>query len=537
MAASHWLVKSCYALDGSAFYRRAKQFCYSLLEDPHSPMRPYFDITMIVLVVSSVFVIIWEETGAVGPGAIYFSDGALIVFAIEYFLRIWIYSDAHKIIIDKYEHAELLNQPFVARDALWAVLRDKWAYIKTPHAVIDLLAILPSFRAFGFLRFLLLFRLLKVFRYARSLNEFAQVLHEKRFELYTLAMFSGFVVLTASTAMLFFESKSPESQIHTVFDAVYWAVITIFTVGYGDITPHTPEGRVVTIVLVVSGVVVIAFSTSIIVTAFTEKMRKLREDRVFSEIERYDGYTLIGGFGRMGEAVAEKLLRNHEAVIVVDRRADRVELARSRGILALEGDVTDSRLLDNLKLSTHAKRILCLTEDDVSNVYVTLSARQLNPTAEIIARATSNDVIKKLKLAGATHVVTPFQTAALIAAEYIGQPVAFDAVYGALSGTRDIAIDAVPVRLGSRLDGKPVGDIDFAGQHLLLFGVVRASGQHVTTEHHYYDLVSRHFYFNPKAHFVLRAHDILVVFGHSLTLGHFKKELELGKGFKRTAQS
>lgn len=537
MATSHRLVKWCYALDASPSYRRTKQFFHGLLEDPHSPLRLYFDISMIVLVVVSVFVIIWEATGELNPVAAFFSTFALTVFAVEYCLRVWLYSDAHKIIIDKYEHAELLSQPFSVRNAVLAVLGDKWAYIKTPQAIVDLLAILPSFRAFGFLRFLLLFRLLKIFRYARNLHEFAQVVHEKRFELYTLAMFSGFVVLTASTAMLFFEAQSPESQIHNLFDAVYWAVITIFTVGYGDITPHTPEGRVITIALVVSGVVVIAFSTSIIVTAFTEKMRKLREDRVFSEIERYDDYTLIGGFGRMGEAVAEKLLRNHERVIVVDRRADRVELARSRGILALEGDVTDSRLLSNLKLSTHAKRILCLTEDDVSNVYVTLSARQLNPTAEIIARATGEGVIKKLKLAGATHVVTPFQTAALIAAEYIGQPVAFDAVYGAVSGTHDIAIDAVPVRPGSRMDGKPVGDIDFFGQHLLLFGVVRAVGQNVAAEHHYYDLVSRHFYFNPKAQFVLHAHDILVVFGHSLTLGHFKKELELGKGFKRAVQS
>ena len=193
----------------------------------------------------------------------------------------WLYNDSHQILIEHWERAELMGLPFRLGPALWAVLRRKLAYMATsPMAIIDLLAILPSYRPLRFLRLFLLFRLLKLFRYARNLSAFGQVLVEKRFELYTLSVFVGSVVLIATVAIYLFEAQAPDSRVLTLMDALYWAVITITTVGYGDIVPSTTEGRVVAMVLVFAGIAVISFATSIVVMAFHEKMRELRDNRV-----------------------------------------------------------------------------------------------------------------------------------------------------------------------------------------------------------------------------------------------------------------
>ncbi len=103
---------------------------------------------------------------------------------------------------------------------------------------------------------------------------------------------------------------NPDSPIDTFFDAVYWAMATLSTVGYGDITTVTTEGRVVAMTLIVSGIGVLAFSTSIVVAAFQERLGDLHEYRILAELERVQGYTLICGFGEVGQEVAEHMSGN-----------------------------------------------------------------------------------------------------------------------------------------------------------------------------------------------------------------------------------
>jgi len=154
------------------------------------------------------------------------------------------------------------------------------------------------------------------------------VLVEKRFELYTLSVFVGSVVLIATVAIYLFEVDAPDSRVASMMDALYWAVITVTTVGYGDIVPVTPEGRVVAMVLVFAGIGVISFATSIIVMAFHEKMRELHDSRVYAQVERKSDITIVCGFGRIGQVVAQRLAAAGDAFVIVDRDAGAVELAR-----------------------------------------------------------------------------------------------------------------------------------------------------------------------------------------------------------------
>jgi voltage-gated potassium channel len=532
MSLSDTLIRFAYWLQASARYAGLKGFFHRLLTDPRSHRRVVYDGAMIGLVLTSVYLLIYEVRHPLGFWADVFEAFVVTVFVTEYLLRMWLYNDSHRILIEQWEHAERVGMRFRPVSALWAVVRRKLAYMVTPMAIIDLLAILPGYRPLRFLRIFLLFRLLKLFRYARNLTAFGQVLLEKRFELYTLSIFVGSVVLIAAVAMYLFEAEQVHPRVTSLMDAVYWAVITITTVGYGDITPQTTEGRLVAMVLVFAGIAVISFATSIIVMAFHEKMSELRDNRVFSSVERMSGVTIVCGYGRIGQVVAQRLAASRDPFVVVDRNAEAVALAHRQGYLSVAGDATDGALLANLGLGRQASRVLCLTHDDISNVYITLTARQASPHILIISRANKAETVRKLTQAGASHVVRPYEVVSHMAAEFIGQPVAFNALYDVITRARGIHLEPVTVAAGSWLDARRVGDIDFADRHLMLFGVIRSHASPVADDPERYELHAAHFYFNPKPELRLHASDILMLIGHQASLSQFKERFRQRRSWK-----
>ena len=494
-------------------------------------MRPYFDLSMILLVISSVYLIIYEVRHDLGTFGQVFEWFAVSIFLLEYLLRFWLYNSSHKIMIEHYEKAEFVNRTFSPWLALKDIVSVKWEYMTQPLAIIDLLAIIPSYRPLRFLRIFLLFRLFKLFRYVHSYNKFVQILSEKRFEFYTIFMFIIFIVFTSATAIFFFEAKEDGGgEIVTFFDAVYWSLITLTTVGYGDITPQTTEGRVITMILVICGLAVIAFITSVIVSAFTEKMVEMRENRVFAELEKKPGlHTILCGYGRMGTIVAEHLAKEKSHFVIIESDPENASRAKRAGYLVIEGSAENSELLKSAGLLDRAEMILCLTGSDVVNVYITLTARYLNPEIQIISRANREDGVRKLKQAGANHSVIPFKVIGLIAVEFIGQPVAFEAIHDILSGKHDIGLETVTVRKNSNLDGQNIGDIDFIRNKLQLFGVITNKEREYEQCKKPFALKLNHFYFNPDSSFKLQVGDIILVIGHQYSIVHFKEKLALGR--------
>lgn len=520
------LVQACLFLESHAGYQGLKSQARDLLDNPRSQRKRYFDLFMILLVLSSVALLVYAVENPLEPWMRWFEALAVSVFITEYLGRVWVYSDIHRGILDHVSQAEFLARPFRLGPALRDALRKKWEYLSTPLAVIDLLAILPSYRPIRLLRVLLLFRLFKLFRYSRSVHGMAGILSEKRFEFYTLALFMAFVVLAAGSAVYVFEGDEPGSKIDTYFDAVYWAMVTLSTVGYGDITTVTTEGRVVAMALIVSGIGVLAFSTSIVVSAFQERLEDLREHRVLGELERLHGYTLICGFGEVGQVVATKLSRNRARFAVIDHDPERVLLATRLGYPAVHGDVTDNALLERIGVADRVHTLVCITGDDVKNVFLTLSARRMNEGLRIIARAGKKEVVRKLTLAGANHVVAPFEMIGLIGAEYVGRPVAFEAIHGILHGDLEVILETVRVSGNSPLAGSLVGGVDFAAKRLLLFGIIAEQGRSERCGGRYPLEDGYCFYFKPADDFTLSPGNMLILFGHELSLRHFKRTVD-----------
>jgi len=519
------IIRFAYFLKTSHRYRNAKMFFLDLLENSHSRLKSYFDLFMILLVMLSVFLLIYEIDNQPEPLSKWFEDFVVGVFIAEYVLRGWLYSDSHKILIEQYERSQYLGIKFRLRVPLGLILSRKLKYVFSPFAIIDLLAILPSYRPLRILRIFLIFRIFKLFRYSQSIKLFTEVLGSKRFELLTLAMFVGFLLFIASTAIYMFENESDGGRIRHLFDALYWSVVTMSTVGYGDITPQTPGGRIVALALIIIGLGVLAFFTSIIVTAFTEKMGELAENRTYTEVEKQEDFVIICGFGRVGQEVARQMEKDRQAFVVIDNSEKNAFVARKKGRLVIQNDASKNDVLLLAGINNGAKAVLCTTENDVINVYVTLSSRHLNPNIKIISRANRQENVDKLKLAGANFVVQPFEIAGLLAAEYVGQPVASQAILGILSEEKHILMETILIPKGSETDGMQIKQVEFEQRRLTLIGVISNNPLH-SKHRNRYKVYNRHFYFNPAGEFVLQDGDILVLLGREYSIDHFKDQIE-----------
>jgi voltage-gated potassium channel len=402
----------------------------------------------------------------------------------------------------------------------------------SPFAIIDLLAILPSYRPLRILRIFLIFRLFKLFRYSNSVKLFSDILSSKRFELLTLLVFTCLLMFVASVSIYLFEHSVPESNINNLFDAFYWAIVTMATVGYGDIVPHTTAGRLVTVMLILTSLGILAFFTSILISAFNEKMPMLRENRTFAELERYKSFIIICGYGRVGQEIAKLLSNDNQKFVIIDKKEVNVEMARKHNYMVIHADASKNEVLLSAGICRGASTVLCITGDDVTNVYVTLTSRHLNKDVRIISRANCNENFNKLYQAGADQVIRPFEISGLLAVEFLGQPVAFEAITGILQNQTEIVMETILVTEGCLLESKQVDQLLLGQKKLTLLGVISANPVHLEHKNKY-QVKQQHFYFNPDPEFILRHEDMLVVFGRKLSIDHFRDQVEQSRLLRR----
>ena len=515
------LIAFSFYLDSNLTYNKIKKFFWRLMNDENFLYKKIFDSFMLILVLISVSILIYDIKHEIHPLLEDFDYYFITsVFLIEYIIRVWVYNDIHKIIIQEYEESTFLGRKFSLGKVIKATIAKKWEYIKTPFAIIDFLAILPGYRPLRIFRIFIIFRLFKVVRYLKSINTFIEVLANKKFELFILLLAVTFVTFIGGAVIYVFEAHD-NPKLHNFFDAIYWSLITISTVGYGDITPVTPEGKVLTMVLIFFGIGFISFATSIIATAFAEKLDQLKADRVVREAKSMENIYLICGYSNESEILCDRFKKENQDFIVVDINENRVNQAINKGYIALRGDVTDREFLKKLNFDNISK-IFVLTNDDIANAFIVLSLKFLSK--EIIALANDDRNVSKLQKAGANFVVVPTLATALLISEYIGNPITFEVIDAILSGKKKAVIDEIIVIENSILDGKLIGEIDFDQFKILLFGVLKKNSSNLLNET--FMVNKKHFHFNPPFDLKLEAGDIIVVMGYSISVNYFKYLVE-----------
>jgi len=507
-------VNFAYFLESSKNYYNTKHFFYELLEDNNSKKRKYFDFFMIFLVLSTVAILIYEVNHPLLPWLDTYETIAVVIFIIEWLSRLWVSSHSRKHIIQEYEKCQLTDQEYKVKNSLKKILKEKLSFIFSPMSIIDLLAILPYYRPLRILRILMLFRLFKILRYTNSIKQFRHVFVEKKFEFLTLAIMFFMAIAFGSTIIFIYEGAGVNPNINNYFDAIYWSVITISTVGFGDISPVTIQGRVATLFLVVGGMGVIAFSTSIVTTALSEKLLILKEEKVIGEANSLDDFIIICGFGRMGKVLANEFEKIQQKFIIIDQDDETFKHSENQNFLAIKGDATDSSLLENIGIKHHgAKTIIAITDNDAVNLSIILTARSLNPDIHIIARANDTEAKEKLLLAGAHEVILANEITALVASEYIGQPVAFEAIDDILLNSEDAIMDEIEILDKSNFIGHALENINLNTFNLTLIGIINAKNR-------------KEFIFNPnKKTYIIQDKDIFVIIGNKDSINQLRIDL------------
>jgi len=245
-----------------------------------------------------------------------------------------------------------------------------------------------------------------------------------------------------------------------VSDAVYMTVITLTTVGFREVHELTgfPE-RLWTMLLAVAGVGIIFGTIGLVAeTIISEAASGRREAKRMQEAvaELRDHY-IVCGYGRVGSTVITELVHTGQRFVVIDINAPSLDRAAADGHLVVMGDATDDATLVRAGIR-RARGLITTIDSDANNVYVTLSARSMNPDLFIVARASAIGAEAKLAQAGANRVVSPYTMAGRRAAELAIRPRVADFIDAALShGNLSFSLEEVEVDADSPLLGITVG--------------------------------------------------------------------------------
>jgi voltage-gated potassium channel len=271
-------------------------------------------------------------------------------------------------------------------------------------------------------------------------------------------------------------------------DALYMVVLTIYTVGYEEVRPiATPELRAFTMVVIVLGCTGMIFLTSSLVQFITinQLQQVFGTRRMQSQIDKLKDHVIVCGFGRIGQMLALELKAGGARFMILERSDKRAEEARDLGYLTIQGDATDETAL-KLAGIDRARALATVLPDDAANVFITLSARSLNRSLEIIARGEAPSTEKKLRHAGADKVVLPTHIGAERIAEMILYPGSDSLVRGSdkardvdrALGTLGLQIDVIVAAEDGPLAGRTIHEIEkMAGGSFLIVQLKHRSGE------------------------------------------------------------
>jgi voltage-gated potassium channel len=194
-----------------------------------------------------------------------------------------------------------------------------------------------------------------------------------------------------------------------IINSLYYTVITIATVGYGDIIPITPVQKLFTITLVLGGVGLVAYVFTLALTVISMAVEEVTSgSRQRRRIAAAKNHFILCGYGRVGSAVFKQLQRRNQEAIIIERNRNIIEkeLWEEPEVLAIPGDATDEDILKSAGIKK-ARGIIIATGEDVDNLFITLTARELHPEIWIVARASKSENIKRLYRSGADKVISP----------------------------------------------------------------------------------------------------------------------------------
>ena len=288
-------------------------------------------------------------------------------------------------------------------------------------------------------------------------------------------------------------------RVPSALDAIYMTVITLSTVGFGEVWQLSDKGKIWTIVVIMFGIATVSYAfSSLISVVVGGEFRSLREiKKMKKNIEHLRDHVLLCGYGRMGSLVVRELQKRGVSVVVIEINKELEEELNNAGHTYIIGDATEEALLQRAGLM-RARALVTILPNDANNVYVTLTARTLRSDLFVIARAEIPATEAKLKRAGASRVVCPQRAGAMKVSDILTRPAVVDFVELANQGV-DLEIGEYVVGDRSPLSGKTLRECGVRRRsEAIVVAIKRADGEAIV---------------NPDADTGLRAGDTLILVG------------------------
>lgn len=286
----------------------------------------------------------------------------------------------------------------------------------------------------------------------------------------------------------------------TWFDSFYFTLITITTIGYTEPAGLTENGRYFGTLLIVVGVGTLGYALSVAVQSVVslEVVSSLGKRRLMKEIQELKDHYIVCGAGRVGRRIGQEITARGLDCVLIETE-DRAEPFESVDYRVLKGDATKEEVLKSAGIE-RARGIVCAVSSDPENLYITLTARDLNQGIHIVARANEESVIPRLTRAGADKVVSPVITGSRQMAQMLLKPAVADFMeLASMADKLDLELDQIEIGPGSGLAGSSVGDGAIGSSHDVIVIAVQGPGGNVA--------------FNPGSDRTLATGDILIVMG------------------------
>lgn len=288
-------------------------------------------------------------------------------------------------------------------------------------------------------------------------------------------------------------------------DAIYMTILTISTVGYGEVHPLSATGKFLSIIIILMGVGSVGFAVG---TAG----RLMLEDRIWAvlgrrsmkSIQKLRDHYIICGFGRMGRIICEELTEKGLPFLVLENDDDVIEEIERFGYPFLKADATSDEELLASGIDRAAGLVSVVT-DDAQNVFIVLTARGLNPKLNIVARSATEETIKKLVRAGANKVISPYFLGGHRIAQAIMRPTVLDFLENIIQNKEmDLSLDEKPISPRSKLVGTTLATSGLRQDYnIIILAIKSATGS---------------MDFNPHFDTEIKAGDILVILGRGSDL-------------------
>jgi voltage-gated potassium channel len=286
-----------------------------------------------------------------------------------------------------------------------------------------------------------------------------------------------------------------------LFEAFYMTIITISTVGYAEIVPLSQAGRALTIVIIILGITVVAYTIGLLVRAFVEgELAKIVGRRIVQkQISSLKDHFIVCGYGRIGRIMCSEFAADNIDFVVIEQDPATREEIENQRYLCIEMDATSEEALLAAGIM-NAKGIATAVNSDANNVFITMTAKSLRPDIFVLARASEEKNEDKLLRAGASRVVSPYMIGARRMAQMLKKPTVVDFIDIAMMGSHlGLMMEEAKIGPKSNLIGKNLIDSQLRKD----FGVIIVAIKKI----------SGNMIFNPMPSETLETGDVIVVIG------------------------